>query len=446
LTIIEKTDSPHKHREIPSGLTKEQTRKSIWYSMLDAVAGTTASGLTGSYITPFALTLQATTQQIGYLASIPNFMNMLVQLFAPMISERVGSRKALIVPAVFIQALMWLPILAIPYLFQTNQVWWLIVFFSVSTIVGGLSSPPWNSIMADLLPPEIRGNYFGMRNRITSFVTLLFSFVTAGLLQVLTGNTRLAFTIVFAGAAFSRMISVYALSHMTEPHPALTQSKPKDSIPQISRSLFSTNIGRFIIFFTFLNLAQNIDAPFFSAYLLKELQVSYISYQIITATMAVMTIFVVAWWGKHAGKAGNLKILHITALMIPFVSLLWILNSSVAWLCAVQVYSGFAWAGFNLCAGLFVFDAAPQDNRTRYVALLHALGALGITLGAVIGGNLGPRLPRISGSYFLTLFLVAGIVKLIIVLGLFRRISEVRNVPPIRVSELFFGIRRNKMP
>ena len=131
--------------------------------------------------------------------------------------------------------------------------------------------------------------------------------------------------------------------------------------------------------------------------------------------------------------------MHITALMIPFVSLLWLVNSSVTWLLATQVYSGFAWAGFNLCAGIFIWDAAPQENRSRYIALFGAFSALGITMGSLIGGNLGPYLPKISGSYFLTLFLVAGIVKLIVVLGLFRRISEVRNVQPIKATELLFG-------
>jgi MFS family permease len=186
-------------------------------------------------------------------------------------------------------------------------------------------------------------------------------------------------------------------------------------------------------------MAQNIDAPFFSAYLLEELHKSYISYQLITATMAVMTMLVVVWWGKRADKAGRVKVLHITALMIPFVSLLWLVNSSVTWLLATQVYSGFAWAGFNLCAGIFIWDAAPQENRSRYIALFGAFSALGITMGSLIGGNLGPYLPKISGSYFLTLFLVAGIVKLIVVLGLFRRISEVRNVQPIKATELLFG-------
>jgi MFS family permease len=88
---------------------------------------------------------------------------------------------------------------------------------------------------------------------------------------------------------------------------------------------------------------------------------------------------------------------------------------------------------------MFIWDAAPQENRTRYIVLFGAFNALGITIGSLIGGNLGPHLPKISGSYFLTLFLVAGIVKLIVVLGLFRRISEVRNVQSIKATDLLFG-------
>jgi MFS family permease len=148
---------------------------------------------------------------------------------------------------------------------------------------------------------------------------------------------------------------------------------------------------------------------------------------------------IIAWWGKHANRFGNIKVLHITAMMLPFISMLWLVNSGVVWLCATQVYSGFAWAGFNLCAGLFIWDAAPQENRTRYITLFSALGALGFTIGALIGGNLGPHLPQIKGSYFLTLFLLSGVLRLIVVLGLFRRISEVRSVQSVKTSELLFN-------
>ena len=404
-------------------------------------------GLTGNYITPFALTMQATTQQVGYLSSFPNFVSMLVQLFAPLISERIGSRKKLLIASIFVQAFMWLPILLIPFIFHTNQVWWLIIFFTLAAAAGGLVGPAWSSLIADITPPEIRGRYFGVRNRITNFVGLVASFVAAGILQLFTGNTRLAFAIIFAGALVTRMGSCYFNILVSEPHPVLSTSVKRDSIPKIMRGMFSTNIGRFMIFAIFLNLAQNIDAPFFSVYMLRELKINYISYQLVNATMAIVSTLVVAWWGRRADRAGNLKILHITALMIPLVSVLWLVNTSVIWLCTLQVYAGFAWAGFNLCVGLFIWDAAPQENRTRFISLFGAMNALGITLGALIGGNLAPHLPKISGSYFLTLFLIAGIVKFLVVVGLFRRISEVRDVPPVKTVELLLGgLKRGNRP
>jgi MFS family permease len=396
-------------------------------------------GLTANFITPYALTMQATTQQIGYLSSLPNFANMLIQLFAPLISERIGSRKSLLVWSVFVQALLWLPILLIPFIFHTNLVWWLIGFVTLSTAAGGMIGPPWSSMIADLTPPALRSRYFGVRTWITNLIALIFSFVSAGLLQFLTGNTRLAFAIIFAGAGISRMASCYYVTQVAEPKPALSVNPHRESILQIAKGLWSTNIGRFIIFAFFMTLAQNIDAPFFSVYLLRGLRINYINYQVINATAAIVPTFVAVWWAKRADRAGNLKVLHITALMIPFVSFLWLVSPDVVWLCSVQIYSGFVWAGFNLCIGLFIWDAAPQDNRSRFIALFGGLNALGITLGALIGGNLGPHLPEISGSYFLTLFLVAGVVKLLVVLGLFRRISEVRNVPPTKTSELLFG-------
>jgi MFS family permease len=249
----------------------------------------------------------------------------------------------------------------------------------------------------------------------------------------------MAFSIIFAGAGISRLVSCYYVTQVAEPHPILPVNTKRESIPQIAKALWSTNVGRFIIFAVFLSLAQNIDAPFFSVYLLKDLHINYISYQLINATIAIVTTLISVWWGKRADRAGNLKVLHITALMIPFVSLLYLVSPSVLWLCGVQVFAGFAWAGFNLCVNLFIWDTAPQDNRTRFIALFGAMNALGITIGSLIGGNLGPHLPKISGSYFLTLFLIAGLVKLLVVLGLFRRISEVRSVQPVKTTELLFG-------
>ena len=53
-------------------------------------------GLTQNYITPYALAMDATTTQVGFLTAIPYFAMILTQLLAPVLSEKAGSRKRFI--------------------------------------------------------------------------------------------------------------------------------------------------------------------------------------------------------------------------------------------------------------------------------------------------------------------------------------------------------------
>ena len=143
------------------------------------MAASAAGGLATNYITPYALTMQATTQQIGYLTSIPNFATMLALSWTTLLAEHARSRKAFIIPVDLVLSLLWLPILLVPFLFHSGRVWWLIILTASSTVAGNTIGTPWSAMMADLVPPEIRGSYFGLRNGIGNMVTLIFSFVAA---------------------------------------------------------------------------------------------------------------------------------------------------------------------------------------------------------------------------------------------------------------------------
>jgi MFS family permease len=77
-----------------------------------------------------------------------------------------------------------------------------------------------------------------------------------------------------------------------------------------------------------------------------------------------------------------------------------------------------------------------MENRTRYIALANALAFLGISLGSLAGGLIAPYLPLIKGSYFLSIFLVSGISRLLVVALFFPRISEVRDVKAVSIREM----------
>lgn len=427
---------PH---DVPSKLSEEQVSKSLRNSIFDGSAYSVMLGLTQNYITPYALTMKATTQQIGLLTSVPNFTMAAVQFAAPALSERMGSRKGFILPMVLMHALMWLPILLIPYLFQTHQVWWLIAFMTLSTAFDSALNPAWGSMMADLVPGQIRGRYFGLRNRITAFVSMTFSYAAGGILHLLTDNTDLAFTVIFIGAMASRLVSFYFLSQMHEPLSPATEKRGHDSVLKIARGLFSTNIGMFIIFCALMNFATTVAGPFFSPYMLVDLRLSYIVYTILNSVAGLATVGFMTWWGKRIDRAGTIKVLKITSLFVPFVPIGWAIHHTLWWLIIMQIFSGFAWAGFQLSSGVFILDAVSAQNRTRYIALYNSLIFLGVSLGSLVGGMVAPHLPSVMGSYFLSIFLVSGLARLAVALFFLPRIKEVRKVPRIEARELLFS-------
>ena len=396
------------------------------------------AGLTQNYITPYALAMDATTTQIGFLTAIPYLAMILMQLIAPTLTERAGSRKRFILAGAFMHSLIWLPILLIPFIFHTHQVWWLILFVTLCVAFDSMGNAPWNSMMADLVPEQVRGRYFSFRTRISALVALVLSFAAGGILQLLTKNIFLAFSMIFAGALISRFFSAWFLSQMIEP-PVVASKSKQASILQLSRTLSSTNIGKFIVFNALLIFTTNLASPFFSVYMLSDLKFNYLTYFIATAIPTLITLLCIPFWGKIVDRNGNVKVLRVTMLFIPLLPILWLVSKSPYYLCGVQVLSGFAWAGCNLAVSLFLYVATRAENRTRYIALNNVLMFSGVSLGALLGGILAPHVPLILMNNLLTIFLISGVARILVVLIFLPRISEVRPVAEASVSEILFG-------
>jgi MFS family permease len=423
---------------LPSGLTKKQVRKSLKNSILDGATYSSMAGLTQNYTTPFALAMNASTTQIGFLAAFPSIAMVLTQLGSPTLVERLGSRKLFILVGAFLHSLMWLPVLLIPYVFHSHQVWWFIAFMTLLTAFDAMGNAPWNSMMADLVPEQVRGRYFATRSRISSFVALILSFVAGGVLQLLTKHGYLGFTILFSGALISRFFSAYYLSQMDEP-PALKPKTKQASILQLSRSLVSTNIGKFILFNAFLSFSANFASPFFSVYMLRDLKFNYLTYFVATAIPTLTTLLFIPFWGRRIDKSGNITVLKVTTLFVPVLPIMWLFSSNVFYLCGVQAVAGFAWAGCNLAINLFLYSATPAENRTRYIALNNVLMFAGVSIGSLLGGIAAPHVPRIFNNNLLTIFLISGLARIAVVLVFLPRISEVRQVPETSVREILFG-------
>lgn len=425
---------------------QNKIKRSLVYSFWDGVFASVMNGFTVDYIVAYALALKAKILEIGFLNAIPNLASSFVQLKSADITQSLGSRKRVINIFVLLHTLMGIPIILIPYIFKNHPVLFLIIFITLFNCFNAVAVPAWSSLMSEYIPVNKRGEYFGWRNKILGLICIISTFLAGFILHIFTHNILKGFLMIFTIAFLARFLSWYFLTKMYEPSYRIDK-KTYFSFFDFIRRLKESNFAKFVLFVALLNFCVNLAAPFFSVFMLRDLKFNYLTYTILVTCVPLTHILVIDRWGKLADRIGNLNILKFTSLIISSLPFWWILNQHPLYLSLIQILSGFAWAGFGLCATNFIYDAVSVQKRLRCIAYFNVLTGFALCGGSLLGGILVNKLPPLFGYKILTLFLISSILRFSVSLWLPTKIREVRETEKTDAKELFFsvlGISRNR--
>ena len=388
----------------------EQRSRSLRFSLYDGIFASGMIGFTQDYFTPFLLVLGAGAGLVGLLCSIPNLISALLQLKTADLSEKLGSRKKFIAAFVFVQAMVLFFLAGIAFRGGAGPVIF-IVLVTLFTSLGSFVMPVWGSLMSDLVSENKRGEYFGWRNKTMGILIVVFSFIAGNILNAFgPGNIYHGFALIFGAACAFRFISGYFISRMDEP-PFVPKKEDFFIFFMFIRRRRESNLAQFVLFVAAFNFCVHLASPFFAVFMLRELQFSYFMYTAVTVTATGMIFLMMGRWGRHADRVGNLVVLRFTAPIIAILPLLWIFNQDPAYLFFVQCVSGFAWAGFNLCASNFIYDAAKPEKRTRCIAYFNVVNGVAIFLGAFLGGILMDKVLPFFGYNIFALFTLSALLR-----------------------------------
>lgn len=429
-----------------------ETDRSLRHSVRDGVAYSLMSGGGETYFSAFALFLRATTAQIGWLASLPPLLGSFAQLLSAWIGHLTKRRMPIILAGATLQALVWLPLIVLPLVFRDHAVTILIACVTLYYAFANLAAPQWSSLMGDLVPEKRRGRYFARRTALGS-TTAFIALVVAGLILYLFDElelTLIGFVTVFAIAALARGVSVYHLSRMHD-RPGRVAALEIPTERRFWTRVRHSPFVRFSVFYAFMQTAVAIASPFFTVYMLRDLQYSYLQFMVNTAASVFMQVITLNIWGRIGDQFGNRKILMFTGTIIPLFPSLWLFSDNYFYLVGLQAISGLAWAGFSLSAGNFFYDLVPAEKRATYLALHNVLASVGIFVGALLGGYLGAVLPTRwewwGGTFEWTsalfgVFLLSTMARIAVVLVFVPQLKEVRPVRPVSVGGLIFRVVR----
>ncbi|MBN2737984.1 MAG: MFS transporter [Spirochaetales bacterium] len=414
-------------------LNNQRIQQALGFSIFDGVLWAIMFGFAENYVVPFALFFGATAFQVSLLQGSMQFGVSMGQVLGSTFSGRFP-RKTMSMIGNALHSLSFI-IIAFGTVWLKNPLV-ILIAFPLGAFATNFAGPGWISWMNDTVPSDVRGRFWGLRNRFITFAQL-FAMIIAGVLLFWGENNQdlnCMYLLIFSIGAFSRLISLYPLYRQWEPEKN-TQAESTFSLGVFLKKLRHTNFGRFAIFNFLLTYSVNILLPAFSVYILHSMEFNYLQYTIIVMSSMVSTFIAMSYWGKLADKFGNYKILLVTAVALPLIAFCWVFLKDFYLMILLQLFSGFVWSGFNLSNGNFLFDSIKPQNVAKAAAYYNSMNNLFAFLGSLTGGFLALATPLFNIPFFAAnnyelIFIVSGVLRVVVIIFLIKKFSEVREVQP----------------
>ncbi len=368
-------------------------------------------GFAQYFITPFAVFLGLSDFSIGLLRSFSALSSAVGYYFGLWLIQFEKMRKTFISKLIFYQAYLLLAFIGLQLLPIDKSVP-LIILYSVFLMFSSAISPIWTGLMRDIVLEKNRASYFGKRNKVAGFFEFVSSLISGAILTYFTNNPFLGFGIIFLLGFSSRFLSGKLILKHWDPSPKIIP-------PDISLSFINDKyLNNLALLSAGMLFATNIAAPFFAVFMLKDLNFSYMDFTIATIASILGTLITQPYWGKLIDRYGTRVVLFSTSILIPFIPLLWIPAVDLSYVILIQIYSGAAWAGFDLAIFNLLLKIASKRNLESYSAYLNGISVFGTFFGGLLGSFivlLIEIVPFGIVSNLQLIFIISGLTRFLIV-------------------------------
>lgn len=394
-------------------------RSHLQTAVIEGIPATLIANLIGGPIlTGYLLFLGANSQQIGIVLAIPPLAN-LSQIVAAYLMQRMENRKLWMMMCGIIHRVLWTLTGLIPFLLpSTMQVPVFVFLFFSSFISGAIGGVIWSSLISDMVPAQIRGRYFGIRN------TIHLAFGSVGLLaagQILEHMPEklFGFAILFGICGLLTIWNGIELKRY--PNPPFEKSTEKSGFGAFLRPVRDRTFMLVAGFIAIFILVFNAAVPLFSFVMLDILGVSYTLVTVVTTVQMATMMLAFYVWGNLNARIDSMTLLLWSLPIMALCCVLWIgleFLPLLLVLLLVHIALGVGQGGFNLLSFNYLIGDTPKADRPMYIAFFQAFSGITGFVGPLIGGWVYKQIsggPMWIQSYGVSV--MAGVIMLVLALG-----------------------------
>lgn len=324
----------------------------------------------------------------GILTVIPLVIGAFLQLASPVLLKRVGSFKKWVIGSVIIQGLSFIPLMILAVKGKA-EIWHVFLVTSIYWASGMSAGNAWNVWISKIIPFHIRRKFFAIRSQLSQLFVLL-ALVLSGIALEWGKEHQLTayiFVCLFSIALIFRLMSAYQLSKQSE------MEVPEHFINFIGLREFFNGLMHFkeysvILFMLLFQLAVSVSSPFFTPFMLNQVNLSYQDYMFLIASAFISKSLACSLLGTKLRRFDHQKLLLFSIVGIIPLPFLWTMTQELYLLCFFQIISGFFWAIYEQTCFLLNMEMIPDGKRSAVLAtyniFCHSFTMIGTLFGVMI--------------------------------------------------------------
>ena len=359
----------------------------------------------GNFYTGLLLLLGADDAFIGLMSIFSIGANTL-QILSPLLLERFPRRKRLLLGlrwanlAINIVGIGLLPFLPAS---QSIRLALLAVAVLAINLLNALSAPGFSIWHIQFTPPEMRARFFAMTSMTTGLVVALVNLLGGRVVDMFkeSGSELAGLTVlrvIALGLAVWDGILLIRMKEYPYPHSSGEKLRLKHLVvyPFREKKYLLT-----VLMACTWHFVANLSGPFYTVYLLQELEVSYAYLTLIAMANVPILILMTPFWRRVVTRLSWFRTLGISMLLyaVAYVMLA-LITKPTLWLYPLsQVWGYLLASGINLSFTNIPYVNMPSHSQTLFIAFYSAVSNLAAMLGITVGRALIAGTADYAGNF-----------------------------------------------
>lgn len=344
----------------------------------------------GNFFTGFLLLLNADDAFMG-LITMAGFVGNLLQVLSPLLLERFGSRKRLlIISRAIIYFLNIVVISLIPFIHGTDRLKLMMILCIILLInlVNAITAPGFAVWHIKSIPENIRANFFSTFSIINSVIIYTLILVTSRIIDVFKENeNEIQGLLLFRGIALLLcLVDIYFLFRIKE-YPN-EKSGTKVSLINVLLNPFKEKKYLITVLIACLwNFSANMPGPYFNVYMLKDLKISYSFLNLVNMANIPVIIFLTPIWRRRINRTSWFGTLYFSMCLylLTYVALAFVTKGTLFMYPAAIIFSFIIAPGINLVFSNIAYINIPDKDQTNYIGFFSTMNNLAALLGVLVG-------------------------------------------------------------